>query len=63
MRLLSESELRKILFKEIEENRRYLEHINHQSNYSRLFTNESLSNPQINDNSQNYNCKEQGTDI
>lgn len=63
MRLLSESELRKILFKEIEENKRYLEHLNNSTNNKRLFKNESLSNSRLNEDYSIPKFKDQCTDV
>ena len=63
MRLLSESELRNILFKEIDENKRYLEHINSQSHSKRLFKNESLSNSNLNEDYSVPKFRDQGTDM
>lgn len=42
MRLLSESELRKILFKEIEENKRYLEDLNSKTTSIKMFKHQSI---------------------
>lgn len=47
MRLLSESELRKILFKEIAENKKYIENVTSKSGSGRLFKHQSIPSSEL----------------